>query len=159
MQFEIVQIEDLSGEAAKIYSVALEKDELSLLDHFVRDNLDHAAEVRRMIRKLSIMGHETGCRAEYFKPNEGAPGDGMVAFRYRQMRLYCLRFDNTCIFVGSGGYKPPGIAAYQEDESLNGKAQQMRNICASINRAIREKDLRISSDGNIEISSFIRLEI
>lgn len=159
MLFEMVQMEDLSGEAAKIYSVVLEGDELSLLEHFVLDNSEHASDVDIMIKKLFKMGHEVGCRPQFFKANEGAPGDGMVAMRQRHMRLYCLRYDNTCIFVGSGGYKPPGIAAYQDNEVLNNQAQQMRRICASINKAIIEKDLKIHQNGDIEMINWLNLEI
>lgn len=75
------------------------------------------------------------------------------------LRLYCLRFDNTCIFVGSGGYKPPGIAAYQDDPLLNSKAQQMKAIAACINKAIKEKELIILNDGSLKILDFINLEI
>lgn len=94
-----------------------------------------------------------------FKENEGAPGDGVVALWYKRMRLYCLRFDNTCIFVGSGGYKPPNISAYQENPSLNAKAQQMRALAASVNKAIIEKDLKVLEDGTLVKSDFLNLEI
>ena len=159
MQFEIVQMEDLSGDAAKIYSVILEGEESSLLEQFVLDNLDYKREIQEMIKRLSLMGQKYGCKPHYFKEGEGSPGDGMVALRYKQMRLYCLRFDNTCIFVGGGGYKPPDIAAYQENDALNSVAQQMRLICASINNAIIEKDLTVLPDGNLEMTDFINLEI
>ena len=83
----------------------------------------------------------------------------MVALWYKQIRLYCLRYDNTCIFIGSGGYKPPNIKAYQEEPALNSKAQEMKKIAASINKAIKEKDLKVREDGTLYISDFIELEI
>lgn len=159
MKFEIVHMEDLSGEAAKIYSVVLEGDSVSMLEHFIKDNSSHGNEIREMIAKLYLMGHKFGCKSHYFKDKEGNPGDGMVALRYGQMRLYCLRFDNTCIFVGGGGYKPPGIAAYEDDEVLNSVAGQMKRICASINKAIVAKDLIVKPGGDLEITDFIDLEI
>ena len=159
MKFEIVQMEGLSGRAAKIYSIQLEGDGMPLLEHFVNDNQEHYSDVVAIIRSLSQMGHVKGCKAHYFKDKEGAPGDGMVAFRYKQLRLYCLRYDNTCIFIGSGGYKPPGIAAYQEVAELNKIAQQMRRICASINKAIIEKDLKVKYDGTLEMTNYIDLRI
>ena len=70
-----------------------------------------------------------------------------------------LPFSNTCIFIGSGGYKPPDISAYQEDPLLNSKAEQMKAIAASINKAIIEKDLKVKEDGTLELSEFINLEI
>jgi len=37
-----------------------------------------------------------------------------------------LYFDNTAVFLGSGGFKPPEIRAYQEDEKLNAKAKELQ---------------------------------
>ena len=70
-----------------------------------------------------------------------------------------MRYDNTCIFIGSGGYKPPEIRAYQEDPVLNAKVSQIKDIAAVINSAIIDKDLKIKDDGSIELSEFINLEI
>ena len=64
-----------------------------------------------------------------------------------------------CLFIGSGGYKPENIKAYQEDALLNEKAQEMRLLAACINKAIKEKDLRVNDDGTLEISDFLKLEI
>lgn len=160
MKFDIINIEEFSGQKAQIYSVMYEDDELTLLDHFFEDNgEEHKDELEEIASKLRVMGNDLGCRANFFKANEGAPADGVVALRYKQMRLYCLRYDNTCIFIGSGGYKPPDIKAYQEDPLLNSKAQEMKKIAACINKAIKEKDLRVKDDGTLYISEFIELEI
>ena len=144
MKFEIINIEEFSGRKAQIYSVMYEGDDMTLMDHFFEDN---------------GKDHQEGCREHFFKLNEGALGDGVVALSYNRMRLYCLRYDNTCIFIGSGGYKPPNIRAYQEDPFLNSKAQEMKRIATCINTAIQEKDLKVKDDGTLDISEFIELEI
>lgn len=159
MKFDIVNIEEFSGGMAQIYSIMYEGDDSTLLDHFFEDNAEYDTELREIAKKLFVMGRNTGCRATYFKLNEGALGDGVVALWYKRIRLYCLRYDNTCIFIGSGGYKPPDIKAYQEDPKLNSKAQEMKRIAESINKAIREKDLRVRDDGSLDISDYIELEI
>jgi len=159
MGFEIVDIEEFSGSMAKIYSIMFDGEDQTLLDHFFEDNQQYEDDLKVIASKLVSMGNTTGCRIQYFKENEGAPGDGVVALRYNRMRLYCLRFDNTCIFIGSGGYKPPNISAYQEDPLLNSKAQQMRAIAACINKAIIEKDLKIKEDGTLEFSDYINLQL
>ena len=95
---------------------------MTLLDHFFEDNEEnHKEDLEVMASKLYVMGNDTGCRAHLFKLNEGAPGDGVAALSYNRMRLYCLRYDSSCIFIGSGGYKPPDINANQEDTFLNWK--------------------------------------
>lgn len=160
MKFDIVKIEEFSGQKAQIYSIMYEGDDLTLMDHFFDDNInEHRVELEKMALKLGVMGNDTGCRPQFFKLNEGALGDGVAALSDDRMRLYCLRYDNTCIFIGSGGYKPPNIRAYQEDSYLNSKAQEMKRIAACINKAIKERDLKINNDGTLDISDFIELEI
>ena len=159
MRFTIENIEEFSGGMAQIYSVMFEGDDMTLMDHFFEDNAEYNDELTEMARKLKSMGRDTGCRAHFFKEHEGAPGDGVVAFWYKRMRLYCLRVDSACIILGDGGYKPPEISAYQEDELLNSKAQQMRKIAACINKAIIDRDLKVWDDGTITTTEFIELDI
>lgn len=159
MKFELVNIDEFSGDMAQIYSVIFEDDDMTLMDHFFEDNAQYEEELREMTKKLISMGNDTGCRIQFFKENEGAPGDGLVAFWYKRMRMYCLRIGSACIILGDGGYKPPEISAYQEDALLNSKAQQMRRIAACINRAIIEKDISIENNGKITITDFAEFEI
>ncbi|CCZ44919.1 putative uncharacterized protein [Bacteroides sp. CAG:545] len=136
-----------------------ENDDMTLMDHFFEDNAIYEEELKEMAKKLISMGKSTGCRIQFFKENEGAPGDGLVAFWYKRMRMYCLRIGSACIILGDGGYKPPEISAYQEDALLNSKAQQMRKIAARINKAIIERDIRLENDGKITITDFAEFEI
>ena len=152
MDFDIIELADLSGEVAHIYSVTLKGDELTLLEQFFEDNAEYVEELDTIIQKLILMGKETGCRYEFFKHHEGALADGVAAIRVGQIRLYCLYFDRTAVFFGSGGYKSPNIKAYQEDLELNKKAMQMREIAARINKAIIDKDIVIDEDGSLTIN-------
>jgi hypothetical protein len=152
MDFDIIELADLSGEMAHIYSVTLKGDELTLLEQFFEDNAEYVEELNTIIQKLILMGKETGCRYEFFKHHEGALADGVAAIRVGQIRLYCLYFDRTAVFFGSGGYKSPNVKAYQEDLELNKKAMQMREIAARINKAIIDKDIVIDEDGSLTIN-------
>ena len=152
MDFDIIELADLSGEMAHIYSVTLKGDELTLLEQFFEDNAEYVEELDTIIQKLILRGKETGCRYEFFKHHEGALADGVAAIRVGQIRLYCLYFDRTAVFFGSGGYKSPNVKAYQEDLELNKKAMQMREIAARINKAIIDKDIVIDEDGSLTIN-------
>lgn len=154
MQFEIVEIEGFTGDMAHIYSVQLTGDESSLLEHFFSDNQQYDAELTEIIEKLHTMGHYTGCRRNFFTHEEGRPGDGVAALKAGQLRLYCLYFDSTAVFFGSGGYKPPEAHAYQEVPILNERAEEMIGIAARINRAIIEKDIVINEDGSLTINNW-----
>ena len=159
MKFGIIKLDEFSGPKAMIYSIILEGDDMTLLDHFFEDNAGCEPKLTEIAFKLKTMGNETGCRIQYFKENEGSPGDGMIALRCGHLRLYCLRYDSSCIFICSGGYKPPGISAYQEDSLLNEKALLTRKIIARINKAIIEREMSVNDDGSIEMKDDIDLEI
>lgn len=152
MTFDIVEMSDFSGEMAHIYSIMLSGEEETLLEQFFNENAAHAEELRTIAEKLLVMGNDTGCRRDFFKHHEGASADGVAALRVGQMRLYCLYFDRTAVFFGSGGFKSSNIRAYQEDAVLNAKAQQMRQIAARINRAIIDRDIVIEQDGSLTIN-------
>ena len=139
MNFDITEMTDLSGEMAHIYSVTLKGEEQTLLEQFFEDNAEYEEELKTIAY-------------EFFKHHEGALADGVAALRVGQIRLYCLYFDRTAVFFGSGGYKSPEIKAYQEDPALNEKAMQMREIASRINKAIIEKDIVIEEDGSLTIN-------
>jgi len=46
---------------------------------FFEDNKQYEEDLKEIASKLVSMGNTTGCRIQYFKENEGAPGDGVVA--------------------------------------------------------------------------------
>ena len=154
IKFDIREIEGLFGERAHIYSVQLKGDEQTLLEQFFDENSKYVDELREIFNKLLLMGRETGCRRQWFKMNEGRPGDGVAALWYRQIRLYCLYFDKTAVFFGSGGYKPCEAHAYQEVPELNAKAQQMKEIAKKINQAIIDKDIVINENGELIINNW-----
>ena len=52
---------------------------MTLLDHFFEENRLYVDDLTEIAARLVNMGNETGCRIQFFKENEGAPGDGVVA--------------------------------------------------------------------------------
>ena len=99
MGFGIVKITDLSGDACKIYSVARDDSEDTLLELFLDE----------IINKLRFMGLEGGAREGFFRENEGKPGDGVVAllnaphFPLRLSALITQRIKDKEISLASDG--------------------------------------------------------
>lgn len=151
MNFVIEEIKELSGDAASIYSVMIEGEEMTLLEQFFDENAEYEEELQEILNKLYVMGRETGCRWDNFTHNEGSPGDGVSVLKSGRLRLYCLYVDSTIVCFGSGGYKSPNIRAYQEDAELNSKVEQMKAIAKRINKAIVDKDIEIK-EGKLNIN-------
>lgn len=152
MGFEIVEMKDLSGSKAHIYSVVFDGDKDTLLEQFFSENSSEEELLVRMLGKIKSMADKTGCLRQFFKEGEGRLGDGVVALAVKNMRLYGIYFNRTVILLGSGGMK--NVRAYQDDPVLNGKAEQMRYVASEINKAIRDRSIRVSDDGELDCKNF-----
>ncbi len=147
MRFDITEIEELSGDKASIYSVVIDGQDETLLEQFFNDNEEYKEELKIILNKIKTMANITGCRKCYFKDGEGNLADGVVVLKGRKLRLYGIYFNNTVVLFGSGGYK--NVRAYQDDPSLNYKAEQVKQIAKKINDAILDGTIKI---GNGEIN-------
>ncbi|MBQ9231505.1 MAG: hypothetical protein IJ190_10080 [Prevotella sp.] len=151
MEFDLKEIEELSGAKAHVYSVVFESEEDSLLEQFVKENAQqYSKEMKKIFAKIKKMADITGCRKNFFKEGEGVWADGVVALNHTgRLRLYGIYFNDTVILFGSGGYKPPHVKSYQEYPPLNTKAQQIKDIAQEIMKLIKSGELRIEEDGTL----------
>lgn len=153
MGFGIVKITDLSGDACKIYSVARDDSEDTLLELFL-DEFDsqYPKQIDEIINKLRFMGQEGGAREGFFRENEGKPGDGVVALLnapHFPLRLYGIRFGTSLLILGSGGKKGIHTRTWQQDSKLKSSAEQMIRLSALITQRIKDKEITLASDGSI----------
>ncbi len=152
MKFEIKEVKSLTGAKARIYSVILDGEDKTLLEQFFNENVKYIKDLNKILYKIHTMAQDTGCRKSYFKEGEGAWADGMVALRGTgHLRLYGIYFHDAVILLGSGGYKPPEIAAYEDYPPLNAKAQQMKAIAKEIYTMIVAKELKVNEDGTLDV--------
>lgn len=151
MEFKIVNIKQLSGKRAQIYSVILGQENESVFEQFLQNNYsEYPTEIEDIVSKLKIMAKKTGAAENFFKLNEGKPGDGVCALfdsPDKKLRIYCIRFANVAIVVGGGGYKPKNIRAYQESPILKEEAEKIIRISKIISEAIRNKDIFLDDNG------------
>jgi hypothetical protein len=152
VNYELVELQGLSGSRATIYSVIMAGDNITLFDHFVNESLiGHQKEIRFIASRLKEIGNSTGAREQFFKHNEGKPGDGVCALYDdpdSKLRLYCVRYGNTAVILGGGGQKPDNIKAWQDDEKLTLEAETIIQISKDILHRIRSGDLQWSKDGS-----------
>lgn len=155
MNFDIQEVEELSGSQARIYTVLVEGDEDTLLEQFFDANAEHVEELTDIVTRLKVMGTRTGCQRHFFTEGEGALGDGVIAMKSGKMRLYGIYFNNAIVLFGSGGWKE--TRTYQEDPKLNKAAMQVREIARRINKAIVDREIIIEADGTINDENFIQI--
>ena len=143
MKYELIKIDELSGNKASIYSVIIDEDDSSLFEKFIDENIDlHLSEINNITQRLKTIGS---------KINEGNPGDGVSALYDdpdKNLRLYCIRYGTMIIVLGGGGPKPKDIRALQESEKLTEENYLLRAISQKITEKITDKDIRLSSYTN-----------
>lgn len=159
MSYRLVKVEPLSGKCSSIYSIIENDDEATSLEQFLADNIvSFKSETENILMRLKTIGHKTGARESFFKTFEGKPGDGVCALYDEpgsHLRLYCIRFANQLVVVGSGGHKPKSIRTLQEDEKLKNENAFLCWLSAEITSRIIDKEISYCNDfrdftGNLE---------
>ena len=151
MNYEIVELKEFSGSKTTIYSIILEGDNITLFDHFVNEHItDYRKELKSIAGRLERICQTTGARENFFKPNEGKPGDGVCALYDdpdSKLRLYCIRYGTIAIILGGGGPKPQGVVSWQDDKKLTLEAETIIQVSKDIMQRLHSGDIEWSKDG------------
>jgi hypothetical protein len=151
MKFEIVKLNNFNGNRCGIYSVFIEDEQKTLFECFLFENsISFKSEIKNILERLTTINKITGARENFFKPNEGKPGDLVCALfdvPNSNLRLYCIRFGSSLIILGGGGEKKKTKKAFQEVDKLKDENYLLREISARIAERIKEKEITFSSDG------------
>ena len=159
MKLSLKKLHRISGNGASIYVVQFEGETETSLDKFITENsASFKSETKDIVRRLKSIGLKTGARPQFFKENEGAPGDGVCALYDdpdSHLRLYCIRYGTQIIVVGGGGHKPKTKRTLQEDEKLTEENYFLRWLSSQITQRIKDKEIRYTKDhfdfdGNLE---------
>lgn len=150
MKYKLVEIPELSGNKATIYTVIDCSDNKTLFDYFLEENGDlHLSEIKDIIVRLKVIGEKTGAREQFFKLNEGSPGDGVCALydlpNYK-LRLYCIRYGTQIIILGGGG--PKKVQKLQQDQKLTKESYFLRELSIKITERLRDKDINYNYSGD-----------
>lgn len=153
--FELVELEECSGSALKIYSVLIDNETDTLYDKFLSENTtEFKDEIDDIVNKLEVIGQVTGLNGKWFRRNQGNFGDGICyLFDHpdKKLRLYFILFGNVsrdlAIVIGGGGHKPQEAHALQEVGKLKDENYLLRNIASILNEAIEKEELLIDEEG------------
>ncbi len=151
MKYKIVQLSQFNGNKAGIYSVYLSDEQKTLFECFLRENIiTFKSEIIDINKRINAINKKTGARDIFFKLDEGIPGDGVCALYddpAHNLRLYCIRYGNSLVILGGGGYKPKTIRKLQDDPKLKEENYFLREISSLITERIKSGEIRFSEDG------------
>jgi hypothetical protein len=161
MKYRLVKLRQISGNKTSIYSVYVENDEKTLFDRFLTENkISFKDELKDILTRLNSIAHKTGAREQFFKIDEGKPGDGVCALYDnpdKKLRLYCIRYASLILVLGGGDPKPKPMRAFQESSKLTEENYILRKISEDITRRLEDKEIYWSDDymdfrGNLEFN-------
>ena len=151
MKYKIVQLSQFNGNKAGIYSVYLSDEQKTLFECFLRENIiTFKSEIIDINKRINAINKKTGARDIFFKLDEGIPGDGVCALYddpEHNLRLYCIRYGNSLVILGGGGYKPKSIRKLQDDPKLKEENYFLREISSLITERIKSGEICFSEDG------------
>lgn len=149
--FEIVKLNELSGDYCTIYSIRFIDEDDSLFEQFLSEYYKtFRDEVLDIYTRLKAIGHCVGLREGFYKANEGKPGDGVCALYDKpdsHLRVYFIYYGSDLIVVGDGGEKPKSIRTWQEDPVLTDANLLMQWVSEKIREATENKDIQITDQG------------
>lgn len=149
MEFELVKLAGFSNDEVSVYTLLNCDTGISLFQSFIQENQHEFPDEVKDIAKRILSFKEVGARENFFKINEGKPGDGVCALyddEKSNLRLYCIRYGTVLVVLGSGGHKPKTTRRLQETKKLEYENQIMRNLSAEIEKKRRNGDLSFSKD-------------
>lgn len=150
MKYKIVKLSKYSGSKASLYTILLEDEQKTLFDRFLEENKNSfLSELKNIVARLNTIGHDTGAREQFFKLKEGKPGDLVCALfdvPDSNLRLYCIRYGSLLVILGGGGYKPKGMAAFQEDKKLQEENYFLRQISSDIKQRMADDEIFFTDD-------------
>ena len=148
MRCKLKKLSNLSGNAASVYSLIVGEEEKTLFETFLEENMSSSRnELSEMVSRIKIMGNKIGARENFFKINEGNPGD-LVCALYdnpnKHLRLYCIRYGSSLIILGGGGVK--NVRALQDDPKLAKENSILRELSTMIKERMDLGEIEFSSD-------------
>ena len=149
--FEMVKLNELSGDYCTVYSIRFNGDDDSLFEQFLSEYYNaFRSEVLDIYTRLKAIGKCVGLREGFYKANEGKPGDGVCALYDKpdaHLRVYFIRYGSDLVVVGDGGEKPKSIRTWQEDPVLTDANLLMQWVSQKIREATDNKDIQITDQG------------
>jgi len=154
-KFKIVEF--IIGDKSSFYSIQFEgKSKSEAQEFFEKYENKYAEEIEDIADNIFLMSGRQGSTNGFFKLKEGKIDDNVCAISEGDLRLYCLRYGNIAVILGSGGIKPKGVGTYQDIPILNKAVKELQDICKLIDYRIKSEEIywqRYELKGELEFKT------
>ncbi len=134
-----------TGLKSTLYTIQFENEKETEFDKFLKDKkLKSSSHFQKLLVRIDDIAERLGCQDQFFKLEESSYFDNVVALSRGDLRLYCIRFGNVILILGSGGIKKTRTT--QEDPKLDKIVNQMGYVAKRIDQKIRDKEIKIKDN-------------
>lgn len=130
-----------TGKKASLYTIRLSGESETEFDKFLADSeITSDPEFEAFLSYIHDILNKYGCQKRFFKLKESKNEDAVAALWRGKIRLYCCRYSDIIIIVGSGGIKQ--TRRYQDDPKLNQVVKLMAEVSMRMDERIHNKDIK-----------------
>jgi hypothetical protein len=133
------------GQKSTLYSIRLKGEKESEFDKFLQNSeVKCSPHFQSLLVRIEDIANRFGCQNYLFKEKESGFTDPVVALSRGNLRLYCCRYGNIILILGSGGVKD--TRTYQENPELHQKVKIMAYVAKRIDQRITDKEIEIKNN-------------
>lgn len=156
---KIIQLRELTFRKVTFYTIQFEDNKSSEYEDFIERHIDKPEifnDLDNLDYWIQKIGDEIGALPEYFR-NESIIGDthALPPPRYKmgeiiveELRLYCMRLDNSRVILFNGGVKTTENA--QNCPNVAPFLKQANKLVVAIDRLISARDIEIADNEEFE---------
>ena len=148
MKFSIINIKELSGDKALVYSVKYENKEVSELQNFLYKFQDtHQDLLHNIFQRIHLISKRNGVQSSFFKRESPESHNVYRLLKTKELRVYCIMFDNIVLLFGSGGIKKSGTKKLNENPSLEAEVERLMKIEDVVRFQIKRGFIGLTKNG------------
>jgi len=133
------------GRKSTLYSIRMKGEEETEFDKFLQNSeVKSSAHFQSLLIRIEDIANRFGCQDYLFKEQESGFTDPVVALSRGNLRLYCCRYGNIILILGSGGVKD--TRTYQENPELHQAVKIMADVAKQIDHRITDKEIEIKNN-------------
>jgi hypothetical protein len=134
-----------AGTKATLYTIQLNGEEENEFDKFLQDpDVISSPHLGPFLERINDIADRFGCQEQFFKLQESDFYNPVVALWRDNLRLYCCRYGNIILIIGSGGIKK--TRTYQEDPKLKRIVEIMASVAERIDQKMKDKEIEINKN-------------
>lgn len=162
---------DFTFDIVKYYTIKIYGSDIDEFRDFLfrlEDDQDHEEDLNNLILWLEYIGNNEGAKEKFFR-NESSNSEARALpppksimktheLEVEDIRLYCLRLNESVVFLFNGGIKTEKYA--QDCPNVSKYFKQANLIARKLDQLIKDKEIEWNYDWtDIEFDTELRIEL